>query len=75
VAQLALDDVQWDSLARHLDRMRVAKLVRRKPATNARAGSPPVQVSAHGRAVPAAARTGSVNDAEQRADRELAAMV
>jgi hypothetical protein len=36
MSELLLDHDQRDPLAGHLDRVRVAQLVRREPATNAR---------------------------------------
>jgi hypothetical protein len=47
-AELALDDVERDALACHLDRVSMAQLMRRKPPAHAGSVSEPVQVSSHG---------------------------
>lgn len=36
MAELALDDEQWDAFARHLDGVRMSELVRREPTPHAR---------------------------------------
>ena len=48
VAELALDDVQRHALARELERVRVAQLVGREPAPNARLGREATELAADG---------------------------
>jgi hypothetical protein len=47
--QLALDDVQWHALARHLDRMGVPQPVRSEPARDTGLGSGAPELLAHAR--------------------------
>jgi hypothetical protein len=72
VPELALDDDQRHALASHLDGVGVAELVRRKAAPHScrSCGAPQVGAGRGARPVPTARR--AVDDAEQRADRELA---
>ena len=72
VSELALDDDQRHAFARHLDGVGVTELVRREPAPHAcrGGGAPQLGACRRGRPVPSARR--AVDDAEQRADRELA---
>ena len=73
VSELALDDDQRDTFARHFDRVGVAELVwREAPAHAGRGrGAPELRVGGRGRPGPAACR--AVDDAEQRADGEFEA--
>jgi hypothetical protein len=48
VPELALDDVERYALTGELERMRVAQLVRRKPAPDADAGCEPAELGADG---------------------------
>jgi hypothetical protein len=48
VAQLALDDVQRDALTGELERVRVAQLMRREAAPDARLGREPPELAADG---------------------------
>jgi hypothetical protein len=73
VPELSLDDDERDALVRHLDRVRVQQLVRRESPSDARCGSGVVQLLARGRGFPTPSRGRSVDHAQQRADRELAA--
>jgi hypothetical protein len=73
VAELPLDDVERDSLAGELERVCVAPLVRREPASHAGADGGPPQLGAHRRCRPGAAAGAAVDDAEQRADGEFGA--
>jgi hypothetical protein len=45
VAELALNDVQRHALARELERVRVAQLMRREPAPDARLGREPPELA------------------------------
>jgi hypothetical protein len=71
VAQLALDDVQRDALAREFERVRVARLVRREPAPDAGLGGEPAQLAADPGAGPGPSAGGAVDDAEQRPGGQL----
>jgi hypothetical protein len=73
VSELSLDDDERDALVRHLDRVRVQQLVRRESPSDARCGGGVVQLLARGRGFPTPSRGRSVDHAQQRADRELAA--
>ncbi len=70
MAQLALDDHQRNALVGHLDRVRVPKLVRGEPATDAgsRCGSAELLPSGGGLPPPSGCR--AVDDAQQSSDRE-----
>jgi hypothetical protein len=48
MAELALDDVQRHALAGQLERVRVAQLMRREPAPDARLGREPPEFAADG---------------------------
>ena len=48
MAELALNDVQRHALAGVLERVRVAQLVRREPAPDARLGREAPELAAHG---------------------------
>ena len=67
---LALDDWQWDPFVGHLDRVRVAELMRREPTPDPRCGGSPAQLPARGRGLPVAPGGWAVDHAEQRADRK-----
>ena len=69
VAELPLDH---DELC-HLDRVRVTKLVRREPPPDARGASRVMQLLARGGGFPAPTGGWSVDHAQERPDRELAA--
>jgi hypothetical protein len=71
MAELALDDDQWDTLVGHLDRVRVPQLVRREPPADAGWCCRVVELFACGGGFPAAAGGRSVDDAEQSSDGKL----
>jgi hypothetical protein len=48
MAELALDDVQRHALAGQFERVRVAQLVRRKPASHAGVRGEPPELATHG---------------------------
>ena len=48
MAELALDDDEWDALVGHLDRVGVPQLVRGEPATNTGESGGPSQLLASG---------------------------
>jgi hypothetical protein len=48
VPELALDDRQRDPFLGHLDRMRMAELMRREPPSHASLSSQPTQLTASG---------------------------
>ena len=70
--ELALDDVQRHALAGELQGVRVAQLVRRKPAPDAGAGGDPPKLGADGGARPRSSAGRAVDDAQQRPDRQSA---
>jgi hypothetical protein len=72
VTELALDDVEWDTFASHLDCVRMTQLVRREPATYAGlAGDPPEVVAS--RAIRPGSPGGLGTDrAQKRPDRQRA---
>ena len=63
MSKLTLDHDQWDALVRHLDRVRVPQLVPRESPSDARYGSPVVQLLARGRGFPTPSRGRSVDHA------------
>lgn len=71
VAELALDDDQRHAFAGHLDRVGVAKLVRREAAPNPCHGSRPSQLRAGRGGRPVAAARRAVDDAQQGTNRKL----
>src|SRR5918995_2160059 len=71
VPELALDDDQRHALARHLDGMRVAELVRRKAPTHPGLAGDAAQFRAGGAGRPRPSTCRTVDDAEQRSDRQL----
>ena len=70
VAELALDHVQRHGLACHLDRVRVAQLMRGKAPPDPRLEGEPSQLDAHegGRALSSTCRP--FDDAEERPERQ-----
>jgi hypothetical protein len=48
VSQLPLDDYEWDALVGHLNRMGVAELMGRKPASHAGYGGGAAELPAGG---------------------------
>jgi hypothetical protein len=48
LAELALDDVERHAFTRELERMRVAQLMRREPAPDARLGCEAPELAANG---------------------------
>jgi hypothetical protein len=73
VPELALDHDERDTFVRRLDRVGVPQLVRSEPSADARCGCCVVQLLPCGGPLPASAGGRTVDHAEQRADRELAA--
>ena len=70
VSELALDHVERDPFACHLDGVGVSELVRCEAPSHAGLLCKPVQVAADGGAIPAAACVRAVDDAEQRTRRQ-----
>ncbi len=68
--ELALDDRQRDPFVGHLDRVRVAELMWRKPTPDSRGGGGPAQLAARGRLFPVAHGGWAADHAEERADRK-----
>ena len=68
VPELALDDVQRDALARELDSVGVAQLMRREPSSHASQSSRAAELDAD-RCTRPGSPARSVYDAEQRAHR------
>src|SRR4051812_24523165 len=73
VAELALDHVERHALASELDGVGVAQLVRREAAPDARVGGEPAEFETYVGARSGAPAGRAVDDAEQRADRQLEA--
>src|SRR5215207_1722681 len=71
VSELALDDDQRDAFAGHLDGMRVAELVRREAPTHPGLAGDAAQFRAGGAGGPRPSACGTVDDEEQRSDRQL----
>jgi hypothetical protein len=69
--QLALDDVQRHALPGQLERMRVAQLVRSKPAPDARVDGDSPEFAADCGTGPLSPARRAVDDAKQRPDRKL----
>jgi hypothetical protein len=63
VAELALDDDEWDAFVGHLDRVSVAELVRRESSADTCCRSCMVELLAGGRGLPAPASGRPVNHA------------
>jgi hypothetical protein len=70
--ELALDHDEWNAFVRHLDRVSVSQLMRREPSSHSRRVGRVVQLLARGRRLPPATGGRSVDNAQHRADRELA---
>jgi hypothetical protein len=68
--ELALDHDQRHALTRHLDRVRVAQLVRCEPPPHAGLASDASQLGAGGGRRPRASPCRAVDDAEQWSDRQ-----
>ena len=68
--ELALDHDQGDAFVRHLDRVRMSKLMRRESTPDTRSSSCVVELPAYRRRLPPSSRGRSVDHAQQRADRE-----
>jgi hypothetical protein len=73
VPKLTLNHNQRNSLVRHLDRMSMPELVRREPPSHTRSGGGMVQLLTRRGGLPPASGGRSVDDAQHRADWELAA--
>ena len=73
--ELGLDNEQRHPLARHLDRVRVAQLMRRKTPPDTGVGGGVVQLRADAGGRPRAAGGRAAQYAEQRADRECGAQL
>ena len=71
--ELTLDNDERNAFVCHLDGVSVSELVRRESASHTRRRRGMVQLLARGRCLPAPARGRSVDHAQHRADRELAA--
>jgi hypothetical protein len=71
VAELPLDHVQRNSLARHLDGVGMAQLVRREPTPHPGLGGETAQLRAGTRLRPLPPAGRAVDDAEQRPCRQL----
>lgn len=68
VTELSLDDQQRHSVAGHLHRMRVAKLVRREPTAHPSSTGSDVQLGSDAGRCPRSATCGTAQHAEQRPD-------
>jgi len=75
VAELALDDVERHAFVSELDRMRVAKLVRREASADTGARGESAQNGARRSGLPRAPAGGAVDDAEHGSDRHGAGTV
>jgi hypothetical protein len=73
VAEPALDDVERDALARHVDGVRVAQLVRGDASPDTSRHGEPLQRRADGRGRPWSAGGRAVDDAQQSAEADRAA--
>jgi hypothetical protein len=73
VPELSLDDDERDAFVGHLDRVRVAQLVRCKPAPDTRPGGDAAELAAHRGGRRGAAVGAPVDDAEQWPDGQLGA--
>jgi hypothetical protein len=68
VAELALDDVEWDAFARELDRVCVTSLMRREPSPDAGTHGAALERRSRGGRRPRATAGAAVDDAKQRPD-------
>ena len=75
VPELPLDDRQRDPFVRHLDRVGVPELVRCEPPPHSGLGRESAKLTAGGGRRPAAAAGRAGEDAEQRADGQLDAVL
>jgi hypothetical protein len=73
VSELPLDHDKRDTFVRHLDRVRVPQLVGREPPSHACGPGRVMQLFARRRRFPTSSGSRSVNHAQHRADRQLAA--
>ena len=73
--KLALDDVDRHTLTSELDRVRVAQLVGRETAPDAGLGCQRSQLATNGSRRPCPTARRAVEDAEQRPDRQLNALL
>jgi hypothetical protein len=71
VSELTLNHNEWDALVRHLDRMSVPQLMRRKPTPDTRGAGGVMQLFSRGRRLPPPTGGRTVNHAQQRPDRKL----
>jgi hypothetical protein len=70
MAELALDDVDRDSLAGELDRVRMSQLMGSEPVAHTCVGGELAQFGAGGGGRPPPPARGAVDDAEQRSGRQ-----
>jgi hypothetical protein len=75
VPELALDYVERHALPRHLDRVRMTQLVRREPAPDACSDREMTKLLSRSRARPWSPPGGTVDDAEDRSDGHLGAVL
>jgi len=75
MSELALDDVDVHPLSSELDRVRVPQLMRREPAAHAGLRGKRSELSTDGGRGPRATTCLPVDDAEQRPDRKLDAVL
>ena len=73
VSQLPLDHDKRDTFVRHLNRVGVPQLMGREAPSHARGRGRVMQLFARGRRFPTSSGSRSVNHAQHRADRQLAA--
>jgi hypothetical protein len=73
--ELPLNNRQRNPFVRHLDRMSMPQLVRREPTPHPGLHGEPAKLSTRGGRRPAPPACGAGEDAEQRADRELDAVL
>ena len=71
MAELALDDVEWNAFAGHLDGVRVAKLMRCKATPDAGAHGQATQAGAGGCCGPRPAARRPHEDADEGTDRQF----
>ena len=74
MAELALDDIQRDTLAGELDRVRMTQLVGSEASPDTCPGGMAAKLGAHGGRRPRATARRAVDHAEQRARRKLEAL-
>ena len=71
MTELALDDIHRHSLSGELYRVRVAQLMRREPASDARLSCMPAKLTADRGSRPGSTTGRTVDHAEERANRHL----